>query len=111
MITKTSALQLASKGIRVNSVNPGPVQTNFRRAFGITDPEMNKLIYEKCSQYIPLKFTAIGIDIANMVLFVANNQLARNVTGTIMVNDSGALLKPGCLETSREELERIATGQ
>ena len=111
MITKTTALQLAPKGIRVNSINPGPVLTNIFRGFGVTDSEVGKKMFEKQGQKVPLKFIAIGSDIANMVLFVANNQLARNVTGTIMVNDSGALLKPGCLEANREELEQIATGQ
>ena len=96
MITKTTAKELAAKGIRVNSVNPGPVNTAFVRAYGITDSAVSDAMYKKIGSLSPLKFVPDGSDIANVVLFLANNNLARNMTGSIVVSDTGMLLDVGC---------------
>jgi len=96
MLTKTSAKQLSTKGIRVNCVNPGPVRTGFVRTRGITDKKIANELYDKVSGVVPLKITAEGDDVANVILFLANNNLSRNITGTIVVTDSGMLLDLGC---------------
>ena len=94
MITKCTALQLAPKGIRVNSVNPGPVLSNILRDDGMKNLEQNAEFFAK---YVPLKFMAQGTDIAPSVAFLANNEKARNISGTIFINDSGVMLDPGCM--------------
>ena len=96
MITKTTAKELASKGIRVNSVNPGPIKTALLRGFGMTDAAKRDGLYEKIGSLLPLKFTPEGDDIANVILFLANNKLSRNVSGSIVVSDTGMLLDVGC---------------
>uniref|UniRef100_A0AC34Q6L7 Uncharacterized protein n=1 Tax=Panagrolaimus sp. JU765 TaxID=591449 RepID=A0AC34Q6L7_9BILA len=43
MITKNLALLLAPKGIRVNSLNPGLVRTEFLTRFGIVGDVLDKI--------------------------------------------------------------------
>lgn len=67
------------------------------RSRGITDPDMTKGLYSKIGSVCPLKAVGEASDIANVILFLANNKLARNITGSILVTDSGVLLDVGCL--------------
>lgn len=97
MITKTSAKELGPKGIRVNSVNPGPVQTGFMRAHGVIDPDVTSGMFSKMAEYLPLRTTANGEDIANSILFLSNNRLARNISGIIMLNDTGLMTDLGAM--------------
>ena len=107
MITKCTGLQLAPKGIRVNSVNPGPVNSLIGRGAGMTDPAMARQMFESTTKNVPLKFLAMGSDIGHAVLFLANNKLARNISGTILVSDTGVMLDPGCMKPSLEEREEL----
>ena len=95
MITKASAKELACKGIRVNSVNPGVVQTAVMRQ--IKDEKVAEAIYNKIAETTPLKLKALPEDIANVILFLANNKLTRNITGSIVVSDTGFLADPGSM--------------
>lgn len=107
MITKCTALQLAPKGIRVNSVNPGPVVSSLSRHMGITNPNIIKSMYDKTEQNLPLKLMAVGTDIAYSVLFLANNDKARNISGTILINDTGFMLDPGCMRPTQDEMSKL----
>jgi len=90
MLTKTSASQLAVKGIRVNSINPGPAYTAIRRVLGsetyFRDHE------SEIRQDIPLDRIAEPEEIGNLALFLLSD-LAANITGSIVVSDGGALIK------------------
>ncbi|XP_026495584.1 uncharacterized oxidoreductase TM_0325-like [Vanessa tameamea] len=87
MFTKCVALEMAPKGVRVNSVNPGPVATNLFMAAGISD-DLNKGLYESMKESIPLRKIATVEDIANMVVFLASDS-ASCITGSFHVVDSG----------------------
>ena len=102
MITKATGKTLAEKGIRVNSVNPGPVLSNVFRGIGIEDPEVGKQMFEKLAEGTPLKFLPTGNDIGYAVVFLANNRLARNITGTILVSDTGSLIDPASMGVSKD---------
>jgi len=72
-MTKCAALDVASQGIRVNTVAPGPIEgpTNLRNT-----PEVNQAMAEK----IPLKRIGKREEIAYTVIFLASD-LSNNTTG------------------------------
>lgn len=84
-------MELAPKGVRVNSINPGPVKTNF-----IENVTMDKVEQEKI--WVNLgKSTALGKiaeaeEIADLVMFLASDD-AKCITGSSYVIDNGTLLK------------------
>ena len=81
--TRNLAVDLASKGIRVNCICPGYVETNMTRI--LTDvPES----YEFLKQRHPIGRLGQPEDIANAALFLASDESAF-VTGTPLIVDGG----------------------
>lgn len=95
--TRCVALELASKGVRVNSINPGPVKTNIIENMGATESQ------EQYMWNMFLKATALNRisgpeEIADLALFLASDK-AKSITGSIYLTDNGMLLK-GHLDVS-----------
>nr|XP_049694220.1 17-beta-hydroxysteroid dehydrogenase 14 isoform X5 [Helicoverpa armigera] len=88
--TRAVALELASSGVRVNTVNPGPVATDIIENLGATK-EQQAAMYEQMGQTMPLKRISIPEEIGDLVLFLASDK-ARAITGSSYVSDNGALL-------------------
>jgi NAD(P)-dependent dehydrogenase (short-subunit alcohol dehydrogenase family) len=66
-LTQTLALELAPRGIRVNTVSPGPVATEaFAQVLGVSDT------YDELASTIPLGRMGTPDDIAAAVLFLAS---------------------------------------
>ncbi|KAI7685415.1 hypothetical protein SSS_00207 [Sarcoptes scabiei] len=91
MLTKASAQELGPKGIRVNSINPGLTITGMGRDIGEDRQHMerSKLEYQKLTI---LNRCAYPSEMADLVVFLASD-LAKNITGSIMVSDGGMLVK------------------
>jgi NAD(P)-dependent dehydrogenase (short-subunit alcohol dehydrogenase family) len=87
--TRTLALELAPRRIRVNCVCPGVVDTPLTDQFlaRADDPSALRREYAKAN---PLQRLADPREIANCVLFLASDE-ASFVTGTPFVADGGAL--------------------
>lgn len=86
-LTKTAALELADKNIRVNAVLPGGVDTRFiRTAAGLAEDAEFPL--ELASASVPLKKIATPEDIARLVLFLASED-SGYCTGAELVADGG----------------------
>ncbi|CAG2174431.1 unnamed protein product [Oppiella nova] len=89
MVSKCLALELAPKGIRVNTINPASVRTNFDTAMGLTRKQYDDLLAYREQSY-PLGRVGEAIDIANVVLFLASDESSW-VTGINFLSDGGAL--------------------
>lgn len=78
-LTKAAAMDVAGKGIRVNSVAPGPIlgPTNLRNT-----PEVNRAMAEK----IPMKRIAKPEEIAYAVIFLASDLSGITTGATLNVN-------------------------
>ncbi|MGB9153626.1 MAG: acetoacetyl-CoA reductase, partial [Alphaproteobacteria bacterium] len=77
--TKALAQETASKGITVNAIAPGYIDTDMVRAVA---PEILAKIVDK----IPLKRLGKPEEIAAMVVFLASNQAAFSTGATFTVN-------------------------
>ncbi|XP_053206079.1 3-oxoacyl-[acyl-carrier-protein] reductase FabG-like [Panonychus citri] len=85
MFTKSMA-SLLSPEIRVNSVNPGPVRTNF-----LNQIENPNSLWDLMATTMPLQRVGVPDDIAQLIAFLASDA-AKNITGSIVVSDSGSLV-------------------
>ncbi|XP_026314593.1 uncharacterized protein LOC113226247 [Hyposmocoma kahamanoa] len=85
--TRGAALEFAPKGIRVNSVNPGPVSTDFLENMGAD------ISFDDLKTLTPLKRISAPEEIAELIMYLASDK-ALGITGSIMVVDNGRLLKP-----------------
>ena len=83
-MTKAAALELADKNIRVNSVHPGPIDTDM---LNVRTREENL----RRVQQVPLKRLGTKEEIAGLVLFLLSDE-SRYMTGSEVAMDGGAAL-------------------
>ena len=79
------------QGIRVNSVNPATVATNFHTSAGMSQEAVDRF-YAAGAAMHPIGRIGSPADVAAMVLFFASPEQAGWVTGQIIVLDGGRLL-------------------
>ncbi|MFM2483346.1 SDR family NAD(P)-dependent oxidoreductase [Celerinatantimonas sp. YJH-8] len=88
-MTRCAALEEADKGIRVNLVCPGPINTDLMRDFEKRkNPDNPQAIIDSFSSQIPLGRYAEPQDVVNAILFLASEK-ASYITGTKIVVDGG----------------------
>lgn len=85
--TRCVALELAPKGVRCNSVNPGVVVTNLHKRAGMNDEAYEKFL-EHCRTTHALGRAGDVEEVANAVCFLASD-LATFTTGMNMPVDGG----------------------
>uniref|UniRef100_A0A914Y3U7 Uncharacterized protein n=1 Tax=Panagrolaimus superbus TaxID=310955 RepID=A0A914Y3U7_9BILA len=92
-LTHSFAAILAPKGIRVNSVNPGLVDTEFHERSGISEDVAKNRIKQYAAQSIPLGRPSTPDEQADLILFVAA-PTTTYMTGSNLFNDGGVGVQP-----------------
>jgi len=83
-LTKSAAKELASRGINVNAIAPGFIETTMTEALGDEAKE-------RLTSQIPLKRLGETTDVANLVVFLASDD-ASYITGEVIKVDGGMLM-------------------
>lgn len=89
MYSKCASLELAPRGIRVNSVNPGVIRTPFYEKLGIDETEVKNLFDTQEERY-PIGRLGSASDVTNAILFLASERTSF-ITGVSLVVDGGRL--------------------
>lgn len=86
-LTRCASLELASKGVRVNAVNPGVVVTQIHRRGGMNDDAYAAFLEHSKTTH-PLGRTGRPEEIADLILFLASDR-ASWITGATYSIDGG----------------------
>ncbi|XP_026328407.1 uncharacterized protein LOC113236511 [Hyposmocoma kahamanoa] len=89
--TRCVALELAPKGVRVNSINPGPVRTDIAKRY-FTDESKEQEMWESAKKMTPLNRISEPEEIGDLILYLASEK-ARSITGAVYAIDNGYLMK------------------
>jgi 3alpha(or 20beta)-hydroxysteroid dehydrogenase len=84
-MTKAAAIDLAPRKIRVNSVHPGPIDTEMIRLFRTPEQTRERL------QQVPMKRMGTAEEVASLVLFLLSDE-SGYITGAEVAIDGGAVL-------------------
>lgn len=90
--TRTAATELAPRKIRINSVNPGPVETPIFGKTGMPEDQLNDFA-QAIQNRVPLKRFGKPEDIAHLVVFLASDD-ASFITGGEYNIDGGISINP-----------------
>ncbi|XP_047029792.1 uncharacterized oxidoreductase TM_0325-like [Helicoverpa zea] len=88
--SRAVALELASSGVRVNTVNPGPVKTDIIENMGLSETDQ-AATFKHMEDMTALKRISDSEEIGDLVLFLASDK-AKAITGSSYVSDNGMLL-------------------
>src|SRR4051794_15115508 len=83
-MTKEAAVDLAPRNIRVNSVHPGPIDTEMLK---VRTPEQNR----QRLLSVPMQRMGSAEEVADLVLFLLSDE-SRYITGAEVAIDGGATL-------------------
>lgn len=100
MLTKTMALELADKDVRVNSVAPGAIATQSNQ-----EATSNLESKHHLARRIPTQRSGRPEEIAAVVAFLCSDE-ASYITGATIYVDGGRMLYPNFRQGSETELSR-----
>ena len=86
-LTRCAALELASKGVRVNAVNPGVVITEIHKRGGMSEADYAAFL-ERSKTTHPLGRVGEAREVAELILFLASER-ASWITGATYSIDGG----------------------
>jgi 3-oxoacyl-[acyl-carrier protein] reductase len=91
MLTKSLALELAPKRIRVLCVSPATIRTKFHTSAGMSEETAAKY-YEASASTHPIGRVGVPEDVSELVAFLADSSKAGFMTGSVIDVDGGRLL-------------------
>jgi NAD(P)-dependent dehydrogenase (short-subunit alcohol dehydrogenase family) len=91
-LTRAMALELAPRGIRVNAVLPGAVESEMLRA-GVERSGDAQAARDRLVASTPLRRIGAPDDIASLILFLADDERSAFITGQEFVADGGVLAR------------------
>jgi 3alpha(or 20beta)-hydroxysteroid dehydrogenase len=91
-MTKTAALELGGRNIRVNSIHPGYIETPMSSSVGVGDdnPEMADFFKQYVASRVPAGRIGQSSDISNLALFLASDA-SSYCNGSQFVSDGGMI--------------------
>ncbi|PXY46399.1 SDR family oxidoreductase [Flavobacterium hydrophilum] len=89
-VMKIAAVELAPRKIRVNSVSPGPTETEVMKKVGLDEATV-KSIMDVVVDKIPLKQMGSSEDVAKMVSHLSSDA-SKFITGADFIMDGGMVL-------------------
>ncbi|MGM8362204.1 SDR family NAD(P)-dependent oxidoreductase [Flavobacterium sp. ARAG 55.4] len=90
-IMKSAALELAPRKIRVNSVSPGPTETEVMKKVGLDETAVKSIMDIVVEQKVPLKQMGTASDVAKMVSYISSDA-SKFITGANIIMDGGMVL-------------------
>lgn len=91
-LTKCSSVDLAKYGIRVNSVNPGVIETNLQKTGGLTEEQYGAFLKRSIEYSHPLAKSLGRVgqpkEVGELVAFLLSDK-ARFITGECIAIDGG----------------------
>lgn len=90
-LARIAAKELAPRRIRVNTVNPGPTETEMQGKFGMDEATLAGMKAQIIGQ-VPLSKMGEPQDVAKMVIYLADNTGASFITGAEFFIDGGMAL-------------------
>lgn len=87
-IMKSAALELAPRKIRVNSVSPGPTETEVMNKVGLDTATVKSIMDAVVLEKVPLKQMGSSADVAKMVSYLSGES-AVFITGADFIMDGG----------------------
>lgn len=89
--TRTAAMELSARKIRVNAINPGPVSTPIFSKTGLPEETLNTFAAQM-QERVPLKRFGQPEEIAHLVSFLASDEAAFITGGAYNIDGGVAVL-------------------
>lgn len=90
-LARIAAKELAPRKIRVNTVNPGPTETEMQGKFGMDEATLTGMKAHIISQ-VPLSKMGVPEDVAKMVVYLSDDTISSFITGAEFFIDGGMAL-------------------